>query len=215
MQIKESLRKVIGLPNKIYNHCLLNYRHVKRGLNLQINGRLYVVSNKYNWIKIGDNVHINSCRGANPIGGDAKTILFAGVKGTISIGDNCGISNATLFARESIEVGNNVLIGGGVKIYDTDFHWLDYERRISEVGGVTLPVTIKDGAFVGAHTIILKGVTVGTKSIIGAGSVITKSIPDGEIWAGNPAHFIRKIDDLEIDYVNENQADDSPVASER
>ena len=67
----------------------------------------------------------------------------------------------------------------------------------------------------GTHTIILKGVTVGAKSIIGAGSVVTKSIPDGEIWAGNPAHFIRKIDDLEINYVNENQADNSSVASER
>lgn len=66
----------------------------------------------------------------------------------------------------------------------------------------------------GAHTIILKGVTVGAKSIIGAGSVVTKSIPDGEIWAGNPAHFIRKIDDLEIGYVNENRADDSSVACE-
>ena len=56
------------------------------------------------------------------------------------------------------------------------------------------PVLIKEGAFIGAHSIILKGVTIGKHSIIGAGSVVTKSIPDGEIWAGNPARFIRKID---------------------
>ncbi|MCD7824200.1 MAG: hypothetical protein LUG86_09355 [Oscillospiraceae bacterium] len=59
--------------------------------------------------------------------------------------------------------------------------------------GVTRPVAVGNGAFIGAHTIILKGVTVGEKSIVGAGSVVTKSIPDGEIWAGNPAHFIRKV----------------------
>ena len=52
---------------------------------------------------------------------------------------------------------------------------------------------IKDHAFIGAHSLILKGVTIGKYSVVGAGSVVTKSIPDGEIWAGNPAHFIRKL----------------------
>lgn len=55
------------------------------------------------------------------------------------------------------------------------------------------PVLIKDNAFIGAHSIILKGVTIGENSIIGAGSVVTKSVPDNQIWAGNPAKFIRNI----------------------
>lgn len=55
------------------------------------------------------------------------------------------------------------------------------------------PVIIEDNAFIGARSIILKGVTIGANSIIGAGSVVTKSIPANEIWAGNPAKFIRKI----------------------
>ncbi len=58
-------------------------------------------------------------------------------------------------------------------------------------------VLIKKNAFIGAHTIILKGVTVGERSIIGAGSVVTKSIPDDEVWAGNPAKRIRKCGDIE------------------
>jgi acetyltransferase-like isoleucine patch superfamily enzyme len=85
-------------------------------------------------------------------------------------------------------------VGGGTKIYDTDFHWLEFEKRISEPGGKTAPVIIKDGAFIGAHCIILKGVSIGEKSIVGAGSVVTKSIPDGEIWAGNPAKFIKRVE---------------------
>lgn len=215
MGAKMFIRTICGLPNRLYNRALLKYRKVKVGSNLQINGRLHLVSNTAGGIQIGDRVRINSRRSSNPIGGDIKTILFAKGNGRISIGNDCGISNATLFACDSITVGSNVLIGGSVKIYDTDFHWLDYERRISEQGGENRPVVIKDGAFVGAHTIILKGVTVGAKSIIGAGSVVTKSIPDGEIWAGNPAHFIRKIDDLEISYAYKNQSDDSSVSSER
>ena len=65
---------------------------------------------------------------------------------------------------------------------------------VPETGILTRPVVIRDGAFIGAHSIILKGVTVGEKSVVGAGSVVTRSIPDGEIWAGNPARFIRKLD---------------------
>lgn len=84
-------------------------------------------------------------------------------------------------------------MGGGVRIYDTDFHWLDFEKRMNEAGGAVNPVVIKNGVFIGANSIILKGVTIGEKAIVGAGSVVTRSIPDGEIWAGNPAKFIRKI----------------------
>lgn len=54
------------------------------------------------------------------------------------------------------------------------------------------PITIEDHAFIGAHSIILKGVTIGKCSIVGAGSVVTHNIPEHEIWAGNPAKFIRK-----------------------
>lgn len=194
MGIKQVFYTVKNLPNTIYNTTILTYRKVKYGNNLKINGRIFCVSNTLDGIVIGDNVRINSSRGSNPIGGDSKTILFAKGNGKIRIGDGCGISNATLFACEAITLGSHILVGGGTRIYDTDFHWLDFEKRINEAGGETRPVTIKDGAFIGADCIILKGVTIGEKSVIGAGSVVTKSVPDGEIWAGNPAKFIRKLD---------------------
>lgn len=193
--VKRVIRKITSLPNYIYNSIILKYRHVKLGNNLRISGRLFCVSNTRDGIEIGSNVSINSCRGANPIVGDTKTILFAKGNGKIRIGDGCGLSNCTLFACESITLGKNVLIGGSTKVYDTDFHWLDYMRRITDTGSTTKPVAIMDGAFIGAHSIILKGVTIGKKSVIGAGSVVTKNVPDGEIWVGNPAKFIRKIEE--------------------
>lgn len=194
MRVKQLLYMIRELPNSIYNTILLKYRHVKHGTNFKIRGRIHCVSNSSDGIVIGNDVSINSSLGSNPIGGDTRTILFAKDNGKIQIGDGCGISNATLFACESITLGKQILVGGGTKIYDTDFHWLDFEKRMSEPGGTTSPVTIKDGAFIGAHCIILKGVTIGERSIVGAGSVVTKSIPDGEIWAGNPAKYIRRID---------------------
>jgi acetyltransferase-like isoleucine patch superfamily enzyme len=54
------------------------------------------------------------------------------------------------------------------------------------------PVVIKDGAFIGGHSTILKGVTIGERAIVGAGSVVRQNIPADEIWAGNPAKSVRK-----------------------
>lgn len=60
-------------------------------------------------------------------------------------------------------------------------------------GTVSKPITVEDDVFVGANCIIGKGVTIGARSIIAAGSVVVKSIPKDEIWGGNPTRFIRKI----------------------
>lgn len=79
-------------------------------------------------------------------------------------------------------------------IYDNDFHSISYTERINGDKNIkAAPVIIQDSAFIGAHSIILKGVTIGARSVVGAGSVVAKSIPSDEVWAGNPARFIRKL----------------------
>lgn len=144
-------------------------------------------------IAIGDKVTINSAPMANPVGGQGQTILVAQKGAKITIGDGSGISNCAIFAAEGVTIGKQVMLGAGVKIYDTDFHPVDFTARMEKKPPKKAAVTIGDGAFIGAHSIILKGVTIGEKSVIGAGSVVTKNVPDHEIWAGNPAKFIRKI----------------------
>ena len=191
--MKRIINGLISFTNTIYNYIVFKYRHVVFGANSKINGRIYCVSNSKQGIIIGDNVTINSCLKSNPIGGNERTILFAKGDGKISIGNNCGISNSAIFATKHIKICDNVLIGGNVKIYDTDFHWVDYNKRINKEGGQSAEILIKDGAFIGAHSIILKGVTIGERSVIGANSVVTKDIPSDELWAGNPARFIRKL----------------------
>lgn len=115
---------------------------------------------------------------------------------TLRIGSNSGMTNVVIQCHESVTIGNYVNIGAGSMIFDTDFHSLYWKDRYDGTDvskRATKPVTIKDFVFIGAHSVILKGVTIGEKSIVGAGSVVSKDIPDGEIWAGNPARFIRKI----------------------
>ena len=188
--------KVIGIPSKIYNIILMRYRKVKTGKNVRINGRIKIFG-KGNVI-INDNVSINSSVSSNPIGGDDYTILSTGPEGSITIGKNSGLSNVAIVSHSSIVIGENVKIGGSVHIYDTDFHSLDYKDRIREdKGKKAIPVRIGDNVFIGAFSIILKGVTIGKGSIIGAGSVVTKNVPEYEIWAGNPARHIRTVAETE------------------
>lgn len=88
-------------------------------------------------------------------------------------------------------------IGGNTVIYDTDFHSLDPNIRFSKtkdkVSAKWGKVSIGNQVFIGAHSTILKGVTIGDNSVIGACSVVTKNIPRNEIWGGNPAKYLAKI----------------------
>ncbi len=193
MNIKRIILKIKRFPSKLVNRVILKIRRIQYGANFVAYGTLFIRGTGK--ILIGDNVTIISCRETNPIGGDTKTILHAHENGLISIGNNAGMSNVTIVSRNLVTIEDDVFIGGSCKIYDNDFHPLNYEQRISTPNDsiASKPITIKRGAFIGAHSIILKGVTIGEKSIIGAGSVVTKSVPDGEIWGGNPARFIKKI----------------------
>jgi acetyltransferase-like isoleucine patch superfamily enzyme len=154
------------------------------------------VSNKGK-IQISDYFRANSGQSYNPIGGDGKLRLVCAEKGTIKIGKNVRISNTTMVCQKKIIIEDNVAIGGGCKIWDTNFHSLDPKIRFTikekENEIQKGQITIKKNAFIGASCTILKGVTIGENSIIGAGSVVSKNIPDNEIWAGNPIIHIRII----------------------
>jgi acetyltransferase-like isoleucine patch superfamily enzyme len=112
----------------------------------------------------------------------------------ITIGDRAQLNNDVVIKSEGagITIGEDALIGSDVWIYDSDFHELDPARRR---GGTprTAPVVLERNVFIGDGVRILKGVTVGEDSVVGAGSVVTSSLPAGVIAAGNPARVIRPL----------------------
>ncbi len=178
--------------DSLWNKLWMKYYKVSLGRNFRCEGRIVLQGHgKYS---IGDDVHIISKEFVNPIGGN-RTVLQTFGNGEIVIGNNVGISHAILCARSSITIEDNVLLGGGVKVYDTDFHPVEYEARVANVDSKikSQPVRIKEGAFVGAHALVLKGVTIGKHAVIGAGAVVTKDVPDNEVWGGNPVRFIKKL----------------------
>jgi acetyltransferase-like isoleucine patch superfamily enzyme len=109
----------------------------------------------------------------------------------ILIGDHVGLSSTTIVAGRSIEIGQQTLLGAGCMILDNDFHALGPGFSwLTEYSNNSKSVKIGRGCFIGARSIILKGVTLGDRVIIGAGSVVAKDIPAFSIAAGNPARIV-------------------------
>ena len=165
--------------------------------DITINGTIRIAKQRgCGKVTFGKNVTINSSWKANPSGGgQTHTLLSVGNGGSIIIGNNCGISNSTIVCQCSIVLEDNVNIGVNSVIYDTDMHSVEYEYRMKRPDKhiKAKSVIIKEGAWIGGHSIILKGVTIGRHSVVAAGSVVTKNIPDNELWGGNPAVKIRDI----------------------
>jgi acetyltransferase-like isoleucine patch superfamily enzyme len=151
---------------------------------------------------IGRDFKMNSGKHYNKIGRQQPCMFMIGKDAKIVIGNNVGISSTAFVCQNSITVEDGVRIGGNCVIYDTDFHSIYHEYRLSKPESLdkvkNAEVIIKKNAFIGAHSLILKGVVIGENAVIGAGSVVSKNIPDNEIWAGNPIRFIKKININEI-----------------
>lgn len=174
-------------------------------------GRRFVVYDKVHIagegnISIGEDFLLFSGDGINPICRNIRGAFYTMTKSAkINIGDRVGMSSPCIWAKESINIGNDVNIGGDCILIDNDAHPHDYlQRRFDYRYKVgldfyletipTAPIVIEDDVWIGARTVILKGVHIGARSIIAAGSVVTKDIPAGVIAGGNPCKVIRKID---------------------
>jgi len=139
--------------------------------------------------------------------------IFESNTGFISIGDGSFINGGTkLISRSSISIGRNVTIAWGCVIYDHDSHSIDYRDRVADQeqqlsdwhsGNFisnknwrnvnSKPIVIEDHVWLGFDVVVLKGVTIGEGSIIGARSVVTHDIPAWSIAAGNPARVVKEI----------------------
>ena len=186
-----------------YNYLIFKLLNVKFGRNLKVFNKIHLDISPSATIKIGNDFTFTSGDFYNPLCRNICGCIHAiEKKSTIIIGNNVGISSACLRAKEKIVIGNNVKIGGDCILLDTDAHNLNYQIRrsheknsegktIESATAKSAPIIIEDDVLIGTRCIILKGVTIGARSIIGSGSIVTKSIPSDCIAAGNPCKVIR------------------------
>lgn len=110
----------------------------------------------------------------------------------ISLGDNVFINfNMTILDEAEVTIGNNVFIGPNVSIY-TPCHPLVADERNTGVEWAE-PVTIGNDVWIGGNTVILPGVTIGDGAVVGAGSVVSRDVPEASLVVGCPAHVVRKL----------------------
>jgi acetyltransferase-like isoleucine patch superfamily enzyme len=114
----------------------------------------------------------------------------------LTIGDHSFVGHDCCFhVARGIRVGTHCLLAGGSRFYDTDGHPLDARRRRHEriSPDQAQEIRLGDDVWVGAGCTVLKGVTIGNRAIVGAGSVVTRDVPADTIVAGNPARVLRSL----------------------
>lgn len=148
-------------------------------------------------IRIGNYVTLRSTSRSNAIGVNHRIVLRTTQPGAeILIGEHVGISGGAICAKKSIRIGAYSVLGSNVVLADNDFHPIRPEGRRYNRNDRDIPaleIDIRDNVWIGADSYILKGVTIGENSVIGAMSVVTKSIPPNCVAAGNPAKVIRHL----------------------
>ena len=188
-----NIPKVLRMKWSVYfNRWYFRAKGVIFGLNMNVIGRMNITGKGH--IVIGDNFMMTNDGSINPISSNRKGSFYTEDDAFVNIGDNVGMSATRLWISKGLTIGNNVKIGACTLLIDTDTHPIDYNiRRTSNEGTKASPITIEDDVWIGAHSIILKGVTIGARSIIGAGSIVTKDIPCDCIAAGNPCKVKKKL----------------------
>lgn len=193
---RKSIRFVKRVRNRLsayWNLVRFSLYGIDYGRNCTVHGRLYINLFPSAEVKIGDNLYFSSGWNINALCSNRRGAVYATGGAKIRIGDNVGMSSTVLWAHESITVGNNVKIGGNCILIDTDAYNKDYIIRRGQHTdwGVSSPIVIEDDVFIGVNCIVLKGVTIGARSIVAAGSVVSTNIPPDCIAGGNPAKVIR------------------------
>jgi acetyltransferase-like isoleucine patch superfamily enzyme len=192
-------RKSIGIAKRRLRFVLsflwrweLKLIGVKWDSPLVLCGRPFVSRCNGSVIKWGHGVFLDSSRRNNPLGGEKPCIVRTLTQtARIELGNEVGVSNSTIVAGNAVTIGEGTILGAGCMILDNDFHsygpafsWITEYQKTSK------PIKIGRGCFLGARAIVLKGVTLGDRVIIGAGSVVTHDIPSHSIAAGNPAKVV-------------------------
>lgn len=179
-----------------YFKLIMKLNKVSFGKNLNLYGVPVIFKKKGSELNIGENCTIKSSFLSNLVGLSQRTIIVTRTEeAKIEIGNNVGISGATIYARKGITIGDNTLIGGNVKILDNDFHPIEIKARNLDIKEKIATREIKIGrdCFIGANSLILKGVEIGDGTVVGAGSVVTGKFPDNVVIAGNPARVIKTL----------------------
>ena len=192
--IKRLVIILLGWKTRVLSFVYGLVLPVQRQKSWILRGRPRIVRRRGSRIVIGHRFTACSQSGYNSLGVFQRVFIRTCMPNSaITIGDDVGMSGCTISAHKAVSIGNNVLIGSGALISDSDAHPLDLMARRNGEEGRAKPIAIEDDVFIGARAIVLKGVRIGRGAVIGAGAVVSKDVPPFSIAVGNPARVVRKL----------------------
>lgn len=183
-----------GLIRRFYPLMLASNPHITIEGPLHIYGRPILDLRRGGTLILGAGVTLNSTNAGYHINMHSPVKIMADQPGAVvRIGDRTRIHGTCIHAFDSITVGANCLIAANCQIFDGNGHEPSFDNPAGRLAtsSTATPVVIGDNVWVGANTLILPGVHIGSGSIVAAGSVVTKDIPPLCLAAGNPARIIR------------------------
>ena len=166
-------------------------RGIELGEGIILNGRPNLHREPGSRISLGDGVCLNSSLRGNPLGNARPVTLRTSRAGAeLMLARFVGVSGCSIVAALSVRIGEGTIVGADVMIFDNDFHSPVGEFRWGDAAPDNpRPVVIGRGVFIGARALVLKGVSIGDRAIVGAGAVVTKDVPARHVAVGNPARI--------------------------
>ena len=176
---------------------MLKLQHIPYGKGCRFFGLPVIVKAGGGNIRIGSRLTLASSFLSNMIGLWQRSVIIARNGGSVELGDDVSMSGVTIYAFRHIEIGDHTIIGANTKIFDSDFHPIDPQIRLvnedDKQHTAMKETIIGKNVFIGCNALILKGVCIGDNAVIGAGSVVTRDVPENCIAAGNPAVVVKHI----------------------
>jgi acetyltransferase-like isoleucine patch superfamily enzyme len=182
-KILKSKNFIVKFP--IYLKLYIN----KVEFNSTVRGNAFYINNKGRII-LGENAYLHSFSDGTSFRTALSTYYPDAI---IKLGKNCIISGAVLHCNERIEFGDYSMIGQGSIVIDNNSHKISLNNAERWEKPESKPVIIKNNVWIGMYCVIMKGVTIGNNSIVAAGSIVTKDIPENCVYGGNPAKLIKEL----------------------
>ncbi len=179
----------------VCGRLLLRWWNIQGGKNSRFFGLPLVSRHPTARVSIGEGCIFRSAEWSNSIGINRRCFLAAERDAEIEIGDTCGFSGTIIAASSSIRIGARVLCGGNCTIVDTDRHPITAAERAAGGDTPPAPIVIENDVFLGMNVMVLKGCTVGQGTVVAAGSIVTRSLPQGVLAGGIPARPLRELDE--------------------
>lgn len=215
---EKSLSQLISLATlKVLNYfTLLRYRiqypNLKLGSGVTIRGKFSVkgkgkveIGNNCCFISFDNNsntIYVEDSSARLTIGDNCffnSTNFLIEKKGQVEVGDYCYFNGTTVKSVDFIEFKKHCLVSDALFV-DTDFHSIQINRRDPNVHAKTKPICVDENAWIGSQSMIIKGVTIGKNSVIGAGTVVRQSVPENVVVIGNPQQIVKELDTTVLPY---------------